>query len=37
MVEYVLAATFDADRQRGSAPFIGVLRVRDCKITHWRE
>ena len=37
VVEYTLAGTVTTTGRRGSAPFIGVLRVRDGRITGWRE
>jgi uncharacterized protein len=37
VVEYELAGTATATGRRASAPFIGVLRVRDGKIVAWRE
>ena len=37
VIEYVLVATSTVTGKQGSAAFIGVLRVRDGKITHWRE
>jgi uncharacterized protein len=37
VVEYELAGTVTTTRQPASAAFIGVLRVRDGKIVHWRE
>lgn len=37
VVEYELAGTVTTTGHRASAPFIGVLRVRDGKIALWRE
>jgi ketosteroid isomerase-like protein len=37
VVEYELTGTVTATNQRASAAFIGVLRVRDGQILHWRE
>lgn len=37
IVEYELAATSTATGVSASAPFIGVLRVRDGRVAHWRE
>jgi uncharacterized protein len=37
VVEYVLGGTVTTTNHRASAPFIGVLRVRDGRIVHWRE
>jgi ketosteroid isomerase-like protein len=37
VVEYELAGTVVTSGQRASAAFIGVLRVRDGRIAHWRE
>ncbi|MBL7499749.1 nuclear transport factor 2 family protein [Frankia sp. CNm7] len=37
IVEYELAGTVTTTGRRASAPFIGVLRVRDGLITEWRE
>ncbi|GAA2523511.1 nuclear transport factor 2 family protein [Winogradskya humida] len=37
VVEYELAATMIATGFSASAPFIGVLTVRDGRITRWRE
>ena len=37
VVEYELAGTVTTTGHRASAPFIGVLRVRDGKTVHWRE
>jgi ketosteroid isomerase-like protein len=37
VVEYELGGTIIASGERRSAAFIGVLRVRDGLITHWRE
>jgi len=37
VVEYELAGTVTTTGFRASAPFIGVLRVRDGKIAAWRE
>jgi ketosteroid isomerase-like protein len=37
VVEYELAGTVTATDHRAAAAFIGVLRVRDGKIVHWRE
>ncbi|AXB47037.1 nuclear transport factor 2 family protein [Amycolatopsis albispora] len=37
VVEYELAGTVLPAGQSASAAFIGVLRVRDGRITHWRE
>jgi uncharacterized protein len=37
VVEYELTGTVTTTGYRGSAPFIGVLRVRDGKIAAWRE
>jgi ketosteroid isomerase-like protein len=37
VVEYELAGTVTTTDHRAAAPFIGVLRVRDGKIVHWRE
>jgi ketosteroid isomerase-like protein len=37
VVEYELAGTLTTTGRRAAAPFIGVLRVRDGKIVHWRE
>src|SRR3569833_2243631 len=37
VVEYELAGVFPATGRRDAAAFIGVLRVRDGRITHWRE
>lgn len=37
VVEYTLAGTVTTTGRRGSAPFIGVLRVRDGRVAGWRE
>src|SRR5262245_15607997 len=37
VVEYELAGTVTTTGHHASAPFIGVLRVRDGLITEWRE
>lgn len=37
VVEYELAATLTTTGVSAAAPFIGVLRVRDGLVTHWRE
>lgn len=37
VVEYVIAGTITTTGRQGSAPFVAVLRVRDGRITHWRE
>lgn len=37
VVEYELTATNTNTGKRGTAAFIGVLTVRDGKITRWRE
>jgi uncharacterized protein len=37
VVEYELAGTVTTTGRRAAAPFIGVLRVRDGQIVHWRE
>ncbi|GLY81559.1 nuclear transport factor 2 family protein [Actinoallomurus iriomotensis] len=37
VVEYELAGVIPATGHRDSAAFIGVLRVRDGKVVHWRE
>ncbi|MBF8192457.1 nuclear transport factor 2 family protein [Nonomuraea sp. K274] len=37
IVEYDLGATLPGTGERVSAPFIGVLRVRDGQIVLWRE
>jgi uncharacterized protein len=37
VVEYELTGTVTTTGHRASAPFIGVLRVRDGKIAEWRE
>lgn len=37
VVEYELAGTVTTTGRKAAAPFIGVLRVRDGKIAHWRE
>lgn len=37
VVEYELTGTVTTTGHRASAPFIGVLRVRDGKIAAWRE
>jgi ketosteroid isomerase-like protein len=37
VVEYELAGTVTTTGRPASAPFIGVLRVRDGKIAAWRE
>jgi len=37
VVEYELAGTVTSTGRRASAPFIGVLRVRDGQVTGWRE
>lgn len=37
VVEYELAGTVTTTGQPASAAFIGVLRVRDGKLVHWRE
>lgn len=37
VVEYELAGEIAGTGQRGSARFIGVLRVRDGRILEWRE
>lgn len=37
VVEYELAGTVTTTGRQVAAPFIGVLRVRDGKIAHWRE
>jgi ketosteroid isomerase-like protein len=37
VVEYRLTGVIPATGRRSSAAFIGVLRVRDGKVVHWRE
>lgn len=37
VVEYELAGTVTTSGRRASATLIGVLRVRDGRIQHWRE
>ncbi|WP_329248380.1 nuclear transport factor 2 family protein [Actinoallomurus sp. NBC_01490] len=37
VVEYELAGVIPATGYRGSESFIGVLRVREGKVVHWRE
>jgi uncharacterized protein len=37
VVEYELAGTVLPTNQPASARFVGVLRVRDGKVVHWRE
>lgn len=37
IVEYELAGTVTTTGRRASAPFIAVMRVRDGRITLWRE
>jgi ketosteroid isomerase-like protein len=37
VVEYELTGTALATGRRGTGRFVGVLRVRDGKIAHWRE
>jgi ketosteroid isomerase-like protein len=37
VIEYELGGEITATGQRGSARFIGVLRVRDGRIAGWRE
>ena len=37
VVEYVLEGTVTTTGRHAAAPFIGVLRVRDGRIAHWRE
>jgi uncharacterized protein len=37
VVEYELAGTVTTTGRRAAVPFIGVLRVRDGQIIHWRE
>ncbi len=37
VVEYELGGIPTTTNHRASAPFIGVLRVRDGQIVHWRE
>lgn len=37
ITEYELSGTDPATGQRSSAPFVGVLKVRDGQIAHWRE
>ncbi|MDN3354498.1 nuclear transport factor 2 family protein [Actinomadura sp. DC4] len=37
VVEYTLAGVNEATGHRASAPFIGVLRVRDGRTVLWRE
>jgi len=37
VVEYELTGTVTTTGRRASAPFIGVLRVRDGEIVAWRE
>jgi ketosteroid isomerase-like protein len=37
VVEYELAGVVSTTGHRASAPFIGVLRVRDGKVAGWRE
>ena len=37
VVEYELVGTHTVTGATGSAPFIGVLRTRDGKLSHWRE
>ena len=37
VVEYELTGTALATGKRGTGRFVGVLRVRDGKIAHWRE
>ncbi|MFC4585498.1 nuclear transport factor 2 family protein [Sphaerisporangium corydalis] len=37
VVEYELGGTIPGTDQETWAPFIGVLRVREGKVAHWRE
>jgi ketosteroid isomerase-like protein len=37
VIEYELAGTVTTTNRHASAAFIGVLRVRDGQILHWRE
>lgn len=37
VVEYELVGVVTTTGRRGTAPFIGVLRVRNGKAVHWRE
>ncbi|MEO6090495.1 MAG: nuclear transport factor 2 family protein [Umezawaea sp.] len=37
VVEYVLVGRSEITGKQGSTAFIGVLRARDDKISHWRE
>ena len=37
VVEYELTGTVTTTRVQATAPFIGVLRVRDGQIAQWRE
>jgi ketosteroid isomerase-like protein len=37
VVEYELGGTVTTTGKQASAPFIGVLRIRDGRIAHWRE
>lgn len=37
IVEYELAGTVTTTNRHASAAFIGVLRVRDGQVLHWRE
>lgn len=37
IVEYELAGTVTTTNRRASAAFIGVLKVRDGQLVHWRE
>jgi ketosteroid isomerase-like protein len=37
VVEYELGGTVLTTGRQASAPFIGVLRVREGRVLHWRE
>jgi uncharacterized protein len=37
VVEYTMAGVVTTTGRRASAPFIGILRVRDGKVVSWRE
>ncbi|MEV7010905.1 nuclear transport factor 2 family protein [Streptosporangium sp. NPDC051022] len=37
VVEYEITGTVTTTGRRATAPFVGVLRARDGKVTHWRE
>ncbi len=37
IVEYEMEGTVTTTGRRAAAPFIGILRARDGRVTHWRE